>query len=75
MTKLNLKLNRDGTLAATPTMVSQSGLTDENRRYGRRVVDLGIAAFKGCSPLRLPAEYYDTPSGGWNNINFNWKLR
>ena len=56
-------------------MVSQSGLTDENRRYARRVVDLGIAAFKGCSPLRLPAEYYDTPNGGWNNINFNWKLR
>ena len=75
VTKLNLKLNRDGTLAATPTMVSQSGLTDENRRYARRVVDLGIAAFKGCSPLRLPAEYYDTPNGGWNNINFNWKLR
>ena len=34
-----------------------------------------IAAFKGCSPLKLPAEYYDTPNGGWNNINFNWKLR
>ncbi|KQT31824.1 cell envelope biogenesis protein TolA [Sphingomonas sp. Leaf412] len=75
VTKLNLRLNRDGTLAATPTMVSQSGLTDENQRYARRVVDLGIAAFKGCSPLRLPAEYYDTANGGWSNINFNWKLR
>lgn len=75
VTKLNLRLNRDGTLAATPTMVSQSGLNDENQRYARRVVDLGIAAFKGCSPLKLPAEYYSTANGGWSNINFNWKLR
>ncbi|WBH15789.1 cell envelope biogenesis protein TolA [Sphingomonas radiodurans] len=75
VTTLNLKLNENGTLAATPTMVRQTGLTDENERYAQRVRDLGIAAFKGCSPLKLPAEYYDTPNGGWNNINFKWKLR
>ena len=51
MTTLNLRLNQDGTLAATPTMVRQTGVDDENERYARRVVDLGIAAFKGCSPL------------------------
>ena len=72
---LNLKLNEDGTLAATPRMVRQSGLDGDNDRYAQRVVDLGIAAFKGCSPLKLPAEYYSTPSGGWNNINFQWKLQ
>lgn len=75
VTVLNLRLNENGTLSATPTVVRQAGLTDENRRYARRVIDLGVAAFKGCSPLKLPAEYYDTPNGGWNNINFNWKLR
>lgn len=75
VTVLNLRLNPDGTLSATPTMVRQSGVDDENRRYARRVVDLGIAAFKGCSPLKLPAEYYSTPNGGWNNINYKWQLR
>ena len=75
VTTLNLRLNEDGTLAATPRMVRQSGVTDENDRYRQRVVDLGIAAFKGCAPLKLPAEYYSTPSGGWNNINFQWKLQ
>jgi outer membrane biosynthesis protein TonB len=75
VTTLNLKLNEDGTLAATPRMVRQSGVDDENGRYAQRVVDLGVAAFKGCSPLKLPAEYYSTPSGGWNNINFQWKLK
>jgi len=75
VTTLNLRLNEDGTLAATPTMVRQTGIDAENNRYARRVVDLGVAAFKGCSPLKLPPEYYSTPSGGWNNINYNWQLR
>jgi len=55
--------------------VRQTGITEENARYKQRVIDLGIAAFKGCSPLKLPPEFYSTPSGGWNNINFNWKLQ
>lgn len=75
VTILNLRLNEDGTLAATPRMVRQSGVTDENERYKQRVIDLGVAAFKGCSPLKLPPEYYSTASGGWNNINFQWKLQ
>lgn len=75
VTTLNLRLNENGTLAATPTVVRQTGVTAENERYAQRVKDLGIAAFKGCSPLKLPPEYYDTPNGGWNNINFKWKLR
>ncbi|MCC2980634.1 cell envelope biogenesis protein TolA [Sphingomonas sp. IC4-52] len=75
VTTLNLRLNENGTLAATPTVVRQTGVTAQNERYAQRVKDLGIAAFKGCSPLKLPPEYYDTPNGGWNNINFKWKLR
>jgi outer membrane biosynthesis protein TonB len=75
VTVLNLRLNENGTLAATPTMVRQTGVDGDNDRYARRVVDLGIAAFKGCSPLRLPAEFYATPGGGWNNINYRWQLR
>lgn len=75
VTTLNLRLNADGSLSATPAVVRQAGLDGENDRYARRVIDLGVAAFKGCSPLRLPPEFYSTPSGGWNNINYNWQLR
>ena len=75
ITTLNIRLNQDGTLAATPTRRAQKGVDDENERYAQRVVDLGIAAFKGCSPLKLPAQYYATESGGWNNINYQWQLR
>lgn len=74
VTVLNLRLNKDGSLAGTPKMVRQSGIDDQNERYAQRVVDLGVAAFKGCSPLKLPPEYYSTPNGGWNNLNYIWKL-
>ena len=75
VTVFDLRLNEDGSLAATPKMMRQSGITDENERYKQRVIDLGIAAFKGCSPLKLPAEYYSTPSGGWNWLTYNWTIR
>lgn len=75
ITTLNIRLNPNGTLAATPTRVRQSGVGEENERYAQRVTDLGVAAFKGCSPLRLPPEYYRTENGGWNNINYQWQLR
>jgi outer membrane biosynthesis protein TonB len=72
---LNLRLNPDGSLAARPAVVSTSGVDDENDRYQKRVGDLAVAAFTGCSPLRdLPADLYRTPKGGWSNINFTYKL-
>lgn len=75
VTTFNLRLNPDGTLAATPTVIRQAGTDGEGGRYSKRVIDLGIAALTGCSPLKLPPEFYATPAGGWNNINYNWQLR
>lgn len=72
---LNLKLNRDGSLAGAPTLVSTTGVNDGNERYRQRVIDLGIAAFRGCSPLKLPGQYYQTANGGWSNINYKWNVR
>lgn len=73
-TKINLRLNRDGSLAARPRVVSQSGVNDENSRYAERVADLAIAAFTGCSPLRgLPADLYEVKNG-WSNFTMNYKL-
>lgn len=72
---LNLKLNRNGSLAGAPTLVSTTGVNDGNERYRQRVIDLGIAAFRGCAPLELPAQYYQTANGGWSNINYRWSIR
>jgi outer membrane biosynthesis protein TonB len=72
---LNLRLNRDGSLARTPTIVRTAGVTGENDRYEDRVKDLAVAAYVGCAPLRdLPDELYQTPKGGWGNINMTYNL-
>ncbi len=73
--KLNLKLNRDGSMAERPKVVSVSGVDEENGRYQKRVEDLAVAAFTGCAPLReLPPDLYQTARGGWSNLNMNYKL-
>jgi hypothetical protein len=72
--RLNLKLNRDGSLAARPVVAGTLGVDNENNRYEERVKDLAIAAFTGCSPLLgLPEELYDVPRG-WSNFIFRYKL-
>jgi hypothetical protein len=74
---LNLRLRADGGLAAAPTLLAgrATGVDDENRRYVQQVGDLIVAATRECSPLRgLPEELYRTPSGGWSNINVNFKF-
>lgn len=74
VTAINLRLNRDGSLAARPRVVRQTGINDENQRYADRVADLAIASFTGCAPLRgLPAELYDVPRG-WSNFTMNYRL-
>lgn len=73
--RLQLRLNRDGSLASAPKVVSTSGVDEENGRYAKRVADLAIAAYTGCAPMRgLPEDLYRTAKGGWSNINLNYKL-
>ena len=71
---INLRLNRDGSLAARPRVVDRTGIDDSNRRYVDRVDDLAIATFVGCSPLKgLPDELYDVPNG-WSNFSLRYSL-
>lgn len=71
---INLRINRDGSLASRPTVRGSTGVDDDNRRYVDRVEDLAVAAFVGCAPLRgLPPELYDVP-GGWSNFTLRYKL-
>ena len=74
VTTLNLRLNRNGSLAAAPRMVRQRGVDEENRRYAQRVADLAIRSFVECAPLRgLPDDLYDVPRG-WSNFTMNYRL-
>ena len=72
---LNVRLNRSGRLNGPPRVVRTSGVDEENARYEERVKDLAVAAYTGCAPLTgLPPELYQTPKGGWSNINMTYRL-
>lgn len=71
---VNLRLRRNGSLAGT-SVVRVSGVDDDNARYEERVKDLAEAVYRECAPFSgLPPELYDTPQGGWSNINLTYKL-
>jgi hypothetical protein len=74
VTQINLRLNRDGSLAARPQIIRQLNADGDNARYAQRAADIAIAAFSQCSPLRgLPQELYDVPRG-WSNFTLNYRL-
>lgn len=74
VTQINLRLNRDGSLAARPRVMRQLNADGDNSRYAQRAADIAIAAFTQCSPLRgLPQELYDVPRG-WSNFTLNYRL-
>ena len=74
VTQINLRLNRDGSLAARPRVTRQLNADGDNARYAQRAADIAIAAFSQCSPLRgLPQDLYDVPRG-WSNFTLNYRL-
>ncbi len=72
---VRLQINRDGSLAARPTIADDhGGVDDENRRYVDAVDRAAIATFMGCQPLRgLPPDLYDVPRG-WKVFNLRYKM-
>lgn len=72
---LNIRLSKSGRLLGPPRVVRTTGVDDENARFEERVKDLAVAAYTGCAPLTgLPPELYQTPQGGWSNINMTYRL-
>lgn len=57
-TRLSVRYAPDGSVLGLPTIVSQSGVTPENRMYADDMAEAAIASVVRCSPLRLPAELY-----------------
>jgi outer membrane biosynthesis protein TonB len=71
ITVLNLRLNKDGTVAGQPTVREHGGITPANQSYVRQMDDAARRAVLRCSPLRLPPDLFELPNGdGWNNIDF-----
>ena len=71
---INLKLARSGRLVRPPTVLKTSGDPDLRAKYGDLLEDQVRRIFAQCTPLRLPAELYDTPTGGWNDFTFTYRV-
>jgi hypothetical protein len=65
VTVLAWNLNRDGSLAGTPRVVQQEGITDANRPQAARHAEQAIRAVELAAPFDLPAQYYDA----WKRIS------
>ena len=72
--RVNLKLARSGRLIRPPTILGLSGDPDLRAKYGDLLEDQVRRIFAECTPLRLPAELYDTPDGGWNDFTFTYRV-
>jgi outer membrane biosynthesis protein TonB len=71
---VNLRLGRSGRLARPPSILRTSGDPDLVAKYGELLEDQVRRIFAQCTPLRLPGELYDTPTGGWGNFTFSYRV-
>ena len=72
VTLLAFDLNRDGSLASTPRVLRQNGVTEANRAQAGRHAELAIRAVQLAAPFDLPPKYYNA----WKRISawsFDWK--
>lgn len=58
VTILTWDLNADGTLAGSPRLVRQEGITAANRAQAQRHVEQAIRAVRLAAPFNLPDEFY-----------------
>lgn len=74
--RMRLQLFPNGRLKRPPQILGTAGVDGDNAQYEERVVDLAVAAFTGCAPLRgLPPELYETESGrGWSDFIMTYNL-
>ena len=72
---VNLRLDRSGRLSRPPALVRTSGVDEDNAKFEDLAYDQAVTVFRQCAPLRLPAELYSTPQGGWGNINLNYSAK
>lgn len=58
VTILAWDLNPDGTLAGSPRVVRQEGITEANRPQAQRHAEQAVRAVRLAAPFNLPSEFY-----------------
>lgn len=65
---LKIQLRTDGSLLSIPDVLSVKGVTASTAAYGRAMASSVRRAVSLCSPLKLPAEHYES----WREIELNF---
>ena len=65
---LRIAINRNGSIAGRPGVVSQTGVTGANAAYARAFAEAASRAVLRCAPLKLPADQYDQ----WAQVEINF---
>lgn len=73
VTVLRWRLNPDGSLAGTPTVVRQTGVTESNAAQKERHAELAIRAVQLAAPFDLDPKYYEA-FRTVGPIEFDWRL-
>jgi hypothetical protein len=68
---LRIRLNRDGSVAAPPEFVSQTGASAGNQAYARAFVESARRAVLRCAPLTLPDDLFVH----WREFELNFDPR
>lgn len=63
VTRLRVRFSPDGTLAAPPALLFQTGVTQATRRVAGEMAEAARLAIVHCAPLQLPPDAY---RGGWD---------
>ena len=72
-TFLRFRLNSDGSLNGSPSIVRQTGVNDTNRAQAERHGEQAVRAVQLAAPFNLPEEYYEA----WKVVGpfgFDWRL-
>jgi hypothetical protein len=68
-TRLRLHFSPDGSLTGIPTVVDQSGVTEDNRAFAGRMAEAASQAVMRCLPVKLPPDLY---AGGWDEMDLTF---
>lgn len=73
--RVNLVFARSGRLARPPRILGMSGDPSLRAQYGELLEDQVRRIFTDCAPFKLPAELYDTDSGGWRDTTISYRVK
>ncbi len=73
--QVRLSFARSGRLSRPPGIGAISGDSDLRAKYGDLLEDQVRRIFAECAPFRLPADLYDTESGGWKETTISYRVR